>query len=61
MRAILVPALFASLLALAACGESVPVRTTTGALGGAVAGTVVGAPLVGAAAGGTYGAVTADD
>jgi uncharacterized membrane protein len=61
MKAILVSSFVAGMLALTACGESKGTRAATGALGGAVVGTAFGAPLVGAAAGGTYGVATDDD
>jgi osmotically inducible lipoprotein OsmB len=45
-------------LLLAACGNSTEQRAATGALGGAVVGTAVGAPIAGAALGGTAGVAT---
>jgi hypothetical protein len=51
-------AAFASLLLLAACGESRSTRVITGAAGGAVAGEVIAdEPVGGAVAGGVLGAV----
>lgn len=53
--------LAAAVLALAACGSTPTERGVTGAGLGAAAGYAVGAPLIGAAAGGAAGAFTERD
>lgn len=58
MRIIGLAALFVGALVLAGCGSTRTERVVTGAAGGAVAGQVIGgAPLAGAAVGGTVGAL----
>lgn len=61
MRLLTPLALCTAVLTLTACGDTRGERTVTGAAGGAVVGTVVGGPLLGAAAGGTIGAITEED
>ena len=54
-------ALVAGAFALSACGNTATERGVTGAGLGGAAGYAVGAPLLGAAAGGATGAFTAED
>ncbi len=58
MRTFKALAALASLLVLAACGETTEQRAATGALGGAAVGTAIGGPIAGAAVGGRVGALS---
>lgn len=55
MRITAIVALVAAAAALTGCGNTLEEQAATGALGGALVGTAVDAPLAGAAAGGAVG------